>query len=1160
MTPLHGLALCLLLGCADVGDEANDGPALATRIELDLSGPDWRLWLDEDAEWRDDAIFAPPVDLAALALRPPTGGWAALGMAGREVSVPSTVEEHFWSERGDYQGVSWWWRDFELPALEGEAGAPPREVRLRFGAVRQRAEVFVNGLLVGYDVVGNTPFVLDITDAVQHGTNELAVRVTDPGGNFSWEDFDAMSWGSQTLPASHGFGGLTGGVSVLVLNSLHVADVFVKNTLLAVDPGAADAAPEVEIDVTLRNAGTTATACEVLAEITDADDPSRVIFSGRLGQVAVPPGESVFSQRVTLAGARFWSPADPHLYSCRITLYSRHRPSGAYAPTDASSVRFGVRTFEIDGLGENAVLRLNGERIVLRSAISWGFWPTSGMVPTPELSRRQVQSALALGLNMLNHHRTIAAPGLLDVHDELGLLAYAEPGGYTSHGGDALCFALAREKLLRMVRRDRNHPSLILYNMINEELSDPADRHRDDMRAAHEADPTRTITYTSAWTGDGEQALKLHMRPWDDDLHAEGWWDYHNAPGPGVQRDEFWNAPDDHLRRSENRGEIVLWGEEGAIAAPPRLAQMPGQLDPSRPGWDGAHYAAQYAAWTRWLAARPGFAELDELTRSLGDVALDYQARTIENVRLGDVADGYVVNGWDGERYENHSGIVDAWRHPKGNAEVLLRANAPLALVVKLRRSVVHAGETVGGAMQLPVTIVADIGIVNELLLSGPHQLVTWLHDEQGRTLWTRSHEVVVSGGDVFGEVLLEELTARVEVSPGVVTLSAALHDVDAPEGTDATPLTAGSDTLWVVDWKSRALPGNGAVLESGRALRKFAEAHGGLDLPVYFDGLGPLDYILIGDFDVEPRELVPPEALRLPQGQGPGLAAEYYADGELGGGQLAPTLQRTDAQVDFQWSRKGPDEAFGRFHYSVRWTGRLLAPETGPYRLHTQSDDGVRLWLDGELLIDDWEEHDTRIDRSRAVQLEAGSEHELRIEYRQRRGNAIMQLYWTKPSAVTRTDELVAGLLRRAEQHGTRLAVLDGADIWAQLFTEAGAMSSAGRLWHGRYWMGGGFFVREHPLFEGLPTGGAMGRPYQELVSYDRERYGLYLEGEQAVVGCFSDHQIELATAVGILAHGRGRLLLSTLDLMPVLNKRSGAAEVARKYLCNVILWAGSR
>src|SRR5262249_31761852 len=137
-----------------------------------------------------------------------------------------TVEGYFWDELGDYIGVSWWSRWFSLPAeLAG------RRLILQFESVRLRAEVFVNQRLVGYDAIGNTPFECDITHAVIPGhTNHLAIRVTDPSGNFTWVDTDVHKWGDQLIPASHGFGGVTGPVRLLILDAVHVADVFVRNT------------------------------------------------------------------------------------------------------------------------------------------------------------------------------------------------------------------------------------------------------------------------------------------------------------------------------------------------------------------------------------------------------------------------------------------------------------------------------------------------------------------------------------------------------------------------------------------------------------------------------------------------------------------------------------------------------------------------------------------------------------------------------------------------------------------------------------------------------------------------------------------------------------------------------------------------------------------
>ncbi len=81
---------------------------------------------------------------------------------------------------------------------------------------------------------------------------------------------------------------------------------------------------------------------------------------------------------------------------------------------DQAHQTFGFRWFAPEGFGTNAVFRLNGKRIVLRTAISWGFWPYSGIFPSPELATKQIETAKALGLNMLNFHRCIGQPEVLD--------------------------------------------------------------------------------------------------------------------------------------------------------------------------------------------------------------------------------------------------------------------------------------------------------------------------------------------------------------------------------------------------------------------------------------------------------------------------------------------------------------------------------------------------------------------------------------------------------------------------------------------------------------------------------------------------------------------------------------------------------------------------
>ena len=133
--------------------------AAAGQDRLDLSGPGWNLWLDHEAPFEKDELHLPPVDLEKVLSRPPSCGWEELyGKTALPVHVPGTVEEYLWGEIGDYRGVSWWWREFSL-SRTGRNQA----VTLRFEAARVRCEVYLNEKLVGYHLIENTPFDVDVT-------------------------------------------------------------------------------------------------------------------------------------------------------------------------------------------------------------------------------------------------------------------------------------------------------------------------------------------------------------------------------------------------------------------------------------------------------------------------------------------------------------------------------------------------------------------------------------------------------------------------------------------------------------------------------------------------------------------------------------------------------------------------------------------------------------------------------------------------------------------------------------------------------------------------------------------------------------------------------------------------------------------------------------
>jgi len=134
----------------------------------------------------------------------------------------------------------------------------------------------------------------------------------------------------------------------------------------------------------------------------------------------------------------------------------------------------------------------------------------------------------------------------------------------------------------------------------------------------------------------------------------------------------------------------------------------------------------------------------------------------------------------------------------------------------------------------------------------------------------------------------------------------------------------------------------------------------------------------------------IPSRYLRTPDGQ-EGLQGEYFANRNLEG---TPVLVRVDREVNFDWGTGSPDPKVPPDNFSVRWTGKLIPPKTRDYEIYARTDDGVRVWIDGKLVINSWHDRAASTDVAR-VRLEAGREYNIRIEYYEHMGFAVAQLGW---------------------------------------------------------------------------------------------------------------------------------------------------------------------
>jgi hypothetical protein len=131
------------------------------------------------------------------------------------------------------------------------------------------------------------------------------------------------------------------------------------------------------------------------------------------------------------------------------------------------------------------------------------------------------------------------------------------------------------------------------------------------------------------------------------------------------------------------------------------------------------------------------------------------------------------------------------------------------------------------------------------------------------------------------------------------------------------------------------------------------------------------------------------------------GLTARYFGNTTLSG---QPALERNDAAVSFTWVDKSPDKALPADRFSVRWDGQLAAPTSEAYTFYLYSDDGARLWVNNRLVIDRWQPPSELHTRSASVELKAGKKADIRVEYYDAGGNAMIHLQWSSASTPRQT------------------------------------------------------------------------------------------------------------------------------------------------------------
>ncbi len=137
----------------------------------------------------------------------------------------------------------------------------------------------------------------------------------------------------------------------------------------------------------------------------------------------------------------------------------------------------------------------------------------------------------------------------------------------------------------------------------------------------------------------------------------------------------------------------------------------------------------------------------------------------------------------------------------------------------------------------------------------------------------------------------------------------------------------------------------------------------------------------------------------------GAGLQGQYFDNQDFSNLKFT----RIDPQINFDWGTGTPSNTIAAGSYSVRWTGVLLAPESGNYMFSTLNSDGVRLYVNGNLMIDDWVDQTRQWTDGSSVYLTGGQPYVVQMDYYKNSGSGVAKLKWTGPSFAGSNGVLIA-------------------------------------------------------------------------------------------------------------------------------------------------------
>ncbi|MFA5330239.1 MAG: glycoside hydrolase family 2 TIM barrel-domain containing protein [Prolixibacteraceae bacterium] len=406
--------------------------------------------------------------------------------AWQKISLPHTVNiEKVDSPVKQWQGIARYRKFFTIPEQ-----FVSKSVSLQFGAAMQVAKVYLNGDLLQTHFGGYLPFEVKLDGKVKFGQqNCILVELNNhdnpeipPGRPLTMLDFNYYS-------------GLYRNTTIKIKDKIHISDPITADRIAGgglmvtfSDVTALSARINVQLDV--ENESKFAKPATLQISLKDAD--GKVVLSGKMEEQLISgKGYVLFNRQFQLDNPNLWSPDRPNLYRLDVKVLSNN------LQVDSLSENIGIRSF-LFSAKDGFVL--NGVKLKLRGTNRHQEYPYIGYALSDNAQYRDAFKIKQAGFNFVRCSHYPQSPAFLAACDELGLLVMDAIPGWQFIGGEEFQNNSIRD-VRQMVRRDRNHPSIILWEASLNESDMPRQFMERAHTAVHEELPV-TDVYTCGWIDD----------------------------------------------------------------------------------------------------------------------------------------------------------------------------------------------------------------------------------------------------------------------------------------------------------------------------------------------------------------------------------------------------------------------------------------------------------------------------------------------------------------------------------------------------------------------------------------------------------------------------------------------------------------------------------